>query len=175
MKQIGDTVLPHKVYDDFLEPDYFKKLVEIFMDTDNCSWYFSTKVGTKTEIENLNNFYFIHTLYNHHQPRSDLLIHLDSLIKKLNVKALMRAKANLFTRTEKKHEFDLHQDLPFEANSAVFSLNSCDGGTILEHENRKIEINSVANRLLLFKSNISHKSTTCTNRKFRMNLNLIYF
>ena len=175
MKQIGaGNNFTYKVYDNFLEESDFRMLQNNILNSE-CAWYFSTKVGTPKEIKDLNNFYFIHNLYLDHEPKSRLLQTIQPLIKKLNVRALMRAKLNLFTRTEKIHEFDLHQDLKFDATSAVFSLNTCDGGTILENDKDRIKVDSVENTLLLFNSTTNHRSTTCTDSKFRMNINLMYF
>ena len=69
-----------------------------------------------------------------------------------------------------KHDF--HKDNSSKnLISSILYINSNNGYT--EFEGGK-KINSKANRLITFKSNISHRGTTCTDEKFRMVLNLVY-
>jgi hypothetical protein len=161
----------------FLDERDFALIENTFTNSPRLSdiaWFYSTKVGTETEIDDLNHSYFIHTLYDHHASRSDLLNVIQPLLKKLEVKSLIRAKVNLFLRTEQLYKFDLHQDYPFEANAAILYLNTCNGGTFFEDKENPFT-QSVRNRLLKFKTNEAHQSTSCTDRKFRMLINLNYF
>ena len=110
MKMVGsDTGIHYKTIDNFLNKEDFKNIKDSFI-THDCAWYYSTKVGTMNEIDNLN--------------------------------------------------------------------NSCDGFTILEHSTRdpekRVTISSIENRLLLFKADTPHRSTSCTDQKFRMNININY-
>ena len=54
----------------------------------------------------------------------------------------------------------------------MFYLNDNDGVTVL---NDGTEVESVANRLLLFDASKPHHSTTCTDADRRVNLNFNYF
>ena len=92
--------------------------------------------------------------------------------KLLNMKSLIRAKLNLYMRTDKIEEHHPHTDFPFEHKGCVFSFNTCDGYTIL-NDGTKIE--SIENRALLFDSSKSHSSTSTTNAKGRFNVNFNYF
>ena len=67
------------------------------------------------------------------------------------------------------HPFGIHFD--WNHNGGVFSLNTCDGFTVIDGE----EIPSVANRMLFFDPSIMHHSTNCTNDPCRMNINFNYF
>tara|TARA_Y100000114_G_scaffold76580_1_gene70272 strand:- start:3848 stop:4387 length:540 start_codon:yes stop_codon:yes gene_type:complete len=178
MKMVGsDTGIRYKTIDNFLEKEDFNNIKDSFM-THDCAWYYSTKVGTMNEIDDLNNSYFVHRLYQDHESKSNKLKTMVPVFNKLGMKVLIRAKANLFTRTEKIHYFDIHQDLNFDANAAILYLNNCDGFTILEHSTRdpekRVTISSIENRLLLFKADTPHRSTSCTDQKFRMNININY-
>jgi hypothetical protein len=84
---------------------------------------------------------------------------------------LIRIKANLSTVTEKRIEHAFHTDLDEASTTSIFYVNSNDGATILEDGT---EIESVANRLLTFDSQVKHKGTTCTNEKVRCLINLNY-
>lgn len=139
MKMVGsDTGIRYKTIDNFLEKEDFNNIKDSFM-THDCAWYYSTKVGTMNEIDDLNNSYFVHRLYQDHESKSNKLKTMVPVFNKLGMKVLIRAKANLFTRTEKIHYFDIHQDLNFDANAAILYLNNCDGFTILEHSTRDPE------------------------------------
>ena len=85
---------------------------------------------------------------------------------------MIRAKVNLYTKTPQIIEHTMHKDFEFEHKGALFSLNSCDGYTLLEDGTK---IDSVANRMLIFDASKNHASTTCTNQNVRMNINLNFF
>ena len=66
MKMVGsDTGIHYKTIDNFLNKEDFKNIKDSFI-THDCAWYYSTKVGTMNEIDNLNNSYFVHRLYQDH-------------------------------------------------------------------------------------------------------------
>ena len=87
-------------------------------------------------------------------------------------KTLIRIKGNLYMKTTKIFNHNPHRDYPFKHNGAIFYINSNDGKTVLENGE---EIDSVANRLLLFDSSKPHNSTSCTNAKCRINININYY
>tara|TARA_R100001443_G_C3249249_1_gene152810 strand:- start:75 stop:557 length:483 start_codon:yes stop_codon:yes gene_type:complete len=93
------------------------------------------------------------------------------LIEKLEIKACIRVKLNLYTRTENLIHHQDHTDYPFSHKGALFSLNTCDGFTVIDG----VEIPSVANRMIFFDPSILHHSTNCTNVPGRMNINFNYF
>ena len=84
----------------------------------------------------------------------------------------MCIRDSLYTRTEKKETHPSHIDFDFEHKGAIFYINTNNGLTILEDDT---EIKSIANRLLLFDSTKPHRSTSCTDEKYRMNININYF
>ena len=96
---------------------------------------------------------------------------LNEIIDKLEVRSLMRIKLNLYTRTESLCHHPDHCDTSFSHKGGLFSLNTCDGFTVINGE----EIPSVANRMILFDPYIPHHSTNCTNSAYRMNVNINYF
>ena len=55
------------------------------------------------------------------------------------------------------------------SNHDIEDLNTNNGKTILNDE---VEIDSIANRLLVFDGDIPHCSTTCTDEKVRLNVNV---
>ena len=62
-------------------------------------------------------------------------------------------------------------DYNYPHKGAIYYINTNDGMTLLQNN---IEINSIENRLLLFDSSIEHASTSTTNEKARINININY-
>ena len=82
-----------------------------------------------------------------------------------------RLKINLNPKAHKVFEHGYHIDINIPSKTAIFYLNTNDGYTAFE-TGEKVE--SVANRLVVFDSNIKHTGTTCTNQKARLVLNINY-
>ena len=153
-----------KIIDNFLSGDDFKKIQETFM-SDNFPYYFNNTVVDEKDTKN---FYFVHTLYDQNVVNSDFFKTIDPLINKLNILFLRRIKVNCYTRTDKLIKHKPHKDLPMPHEGAIFSLNTCNGGTYVG----KKFIKSVANRILLFDPSVSHSSTNCTDQQARFNINI---
>ena len=94
------------------------------------------------------------------------------IFKKIEVKAVIRIKVNLYTNVNEFIENEYHIDYPYEHKGAILYLNTNNGYTILEDGT---EIESIENRLLKFEPHKRHKSTHCTDVKRRMNINFNYF
>ena len=94
------------------------------------------------------------------------------ILDKLEVKSLIRMKINLYPSTNIRETHPQHYDYSYKHKGCIFSLNTCDGATILEDGT---EIKSVANRALLFNPQKLHSSTSTTNVKARLNVNINYF
>ena len=93
------------------------------------------------------------------------------LFDKMDMDVHFRVKLNLNPRTSAVTEHGYHIDIPVPSKTAIFYLNTNDGYTKFE-TGEKVE--SVANRLVVFPSNIKHTGTTCTNNKARLVLNINY-
>ena len=136
----------------------------------NANHYLSP-IGSKSYIEKNNLFYMTHMFYDQNAPMSSLYESLIPVLEKLEVKCLIRIKANLYPNTEILHEHPMHADYSFFHSAAVLSLNTCDGYTKLKDGTK---IDSVANRILLFDPGEEHCSTTTTNDPARFNININY-
>ena len=93
----------------------------------------------------------------------------------LNIFSLLRIKINCYPKTEKIIIHGKHKDFSgFNGSikAVLFSLNTCNGSTILEDGK---EIKSVANRALFFDCMKPHSSTSCTDKEARFNININYF
>ena len=132
-------------------------------------WRFNEHISDKTDSEN---FYFTHLFSGNLQIKSNFFQFILPLLEVLKVKALIRVKGNLYTRTEKREVHPSHVDYDFKHKGAIFYVNTNNGLTILKDDT---EIKSVENRLLLFDASEPHRSTSCTDEKYRMNININYF
>jgi hypothetical protein len=156
-----------KIIDNFLPKEEFKKIQNTMLSND-FPYYFNGFVANE---EDNKNFYFNHNIYKDHLPRSEFFYALTNVYDKLNVHALFRVKANCFPRTEKLIKYGEHVDTNFKHKGALFSINTCNGGTFIGKE----FIPSIENRMLLFDSSKKHASTNCTDEKCRININFNFF
>ena len=113
-----------------------------------------------------------HTFYDDFKPQSALISILNPILKILKPKSIMRIKANLFPNLGTHIKNEWHIDRPYDHKGALFYINTNNGFTELE-DGSKIE--SIENRLLLFDSSKKHRSTHCTDKKSRVNINFNYF
>lgn len=160
----------YSIIDNFLDKDSFNKLKDL-MYSAYFPWYFApfgvSKTGKKDGV------YHIHTFYDYdcfNSPQGKPFIM--PLLDKICVKSLIRMKANLYPKTSKIIEHGSHTDFDYKHKGCILYINSNNGFTRLK-DGTKIE--SVENRALFFDSSKEHNSTTCTDKDFRMNINLNYF
>ena len=169
-------MVKYKIIDNFLEEEDFKNLYNLITGPNQFHWYLNETVGTDND-SNKSHFYFCHRMYEGDKPISNYFYELNNIWKAFTknnykIKTMIRCKANLYTRTPEIIEHTMHTDFDFEHIGALFSLNTCDGYTLLEDGTK---INSVANRMLIFDASKKHASTTCTNQNTRMNINFNLF
>lgn len=168
------------IVDNFLSKEDFKKIVDIVSGPD-INWHYSYSVADGSKEED--DMYFIHMLYMGlaEMPKdgvmppppknSDYYHFFEPLFAKLpNFKLLMRAKVNLYGRTPEIVHHPDHVDMKQEHMGALFSLNTCNGGTVIGDE----KFDSVANRILFFDPTQPHHSTSTTDVKRRLNVNINY-
>tara|TARA_Y100000004_G_scaffold131222_1_gene148040 strand:+ start:291 stop:773 length:483 start_codon:yes stop_codon:yes gene_type:complete len=159
-----------QVLDNFLEQPYFNKLSEL-LNSAYFPWYTTKDISNTGQFfDNL--YYQTHTFFLNHQIMSDYFSEIKPLIDKLEVKSLIRAKANLYPVNENLSEHGWHTDFDYENKTALLYINDTDGYTKFK-DGTKVE--SVANRMLIFNSQKEHLSTNCTNDWARVNINLNYF
>ena len=163
--------------DDFLDKDIFIRLQDVIMSQSIC-WHFAP--FTDDSKGGSNQFYFGHNIYINHAWASGLSSELAPLIQKIKPMAIHTIRANLMTRSEEHIESQFHSDLSLNApttdkidqwTTAIYYINDCNGYTKLEDGS---VIESRANRLLTFPSDIRHLGSTCTDEKRRVLINLNY-
>lgn len=159
----------YKIIDNFLEKEKFEPIKNFFMGLE-CSWYYSKGVAN-TGIEEGKYFYMIHSVYQDSQPTSNAWALVLPVLHKLKAKSLLRIKANLYpNQSDEIYQHEPHKDYAFPHKAAIFSLNTCNGGTLIGVD----KVDSIENRLVIFDGSIPHSSTTCTDKQVRVNIGFNY-
>jgi hypothetical protein len=156
----------YTIIDNFLEKSHLEEIQRVYL-SDTMPWC----MGIVHENDKANT-YFVHHIHTGHTIVSNYSNPIIPLIEKINPRALMRVKANLYVRTDNLITHAPHIDYSHEHKAAIFYVNTNDGFTIL-NDGTKIE--SVANRLLMFEAHKQHQSTNCTDERARVNINFNYF
>ena len=147
--------LKHKVVDNFLPENEFKKIEEMFF-SPYFSWY--GQHGGVSKSVSKDGIYY----YNCITP----------IINKLDIKSLIRIKGNLYPKTNVIFEHNAHIDYNFEHKGFIYYVNDNNGFTKLSDGTK---INSKKNRGLFFDASKPHNSSTCSNTNVRLNINFNYF
>ena len=163
----------YKIIDNFLSKEEFNCIKNHILNP-GFSWNLSPSVTEEKEhLPITSSYYFTHLFWSQFSYNIDPNVKIFApILDKVSCKAIMRIKANLYPSTEKIMHHIEHSDEDYPHRGAIFYLNTNDGFTILEDE---IEVESVENRILLFDPSKSHRSTTCTNDKCRINVNFNFF
>lgn len=160
------------VIDNYLDKNNFEMLQAVFT-SPSIAWYYNTYSPNKYKKRDKGNFYFNHTFFMKNEITSPNFHTLKSLLDKLDVKAIVSIKLNLYPQTSKVMEHNLQKDYNFTLKSALFYINTCDGYTYFKNMNKKV--NSIANRIVLFDSSKEYYNTTTTDQNGRFILNINYF
>jgi hypothetical protein len=166
--------------DNFLGKKEFDELQKLLMSSE-MPWYYCPGIDYKDDE---NKFQFFYIFYDPYYPFL-LFDKLEPIISTIIPTAIIRIKANLITRTPKIVENEYHHDIPLyddknkkpteklkQLTTAIFYVNTNNGYTKFE-DGTKIE--SVANRMLFFSTDMDHTGTSCTDEKTRVIINFNYF
>lgn len=161
-----------EIIDNFLPESEFKFVSDSILNNEWFSWFLNHGV-TESNITELNKMHycFCHNFYKNQAPTSDQFTILSPIIKKLDVKSLLRCKANLFYKTKDIIEHDSHADFNYPHKGALLNLTTNNGYTLFDGKKYK----SIANRMIIFDTSKPHSSTTCTDAEFRANIVINYF
>ena len=154
-----------KIIDNLLDKDAFTSL-QSFILGDDFAWHFNEYVDYENEKDK---FQFTHSFYKYNQPYSVHYDLVNPILDTFDLFAIVRIKANLLTKTPKIVVNNYHVDHDKKNwNTSIFYLNTNNGYT--EFKDGTI-INSVANRLITFPSEMAHRGTSCTDEKSRVVIN----
>ena len=157
------------IKDNFMTKYEFERIQQFIM-SDAMTWHISPGITKRGDSEQI---LMTHLFYANDQPEDaeglNLLLPLMQLV---DIKSLIRIKANAYPKNDTLQVHPPHTDSDYPCKTALFYINSNDGYTQFS-DGTKVE--SVANRWVEFDSTKPHCSTNCTNTKFRYNLNFNYF
>lgn len=160
-----------EVKKDFLDNNIFSKLKKEIQ-SNYFPWFFQTNMTKENDGEN---FIFTHTLFED-KPNSNYLFLFNDLIKKINLKSLIRLRANLSLNLNKRYFSNWHVDQKFECKIAIFYINNNNGYTeIMNDSNDIIKIDCEENKILIFDSYHKHRLVSQTNTQTRIALNFNYY
>lgn len=156
-----------KIIDNFLDKKDFLN-IKSFITSGYMPWYISEVINEK-----IPGHQFAHLFYWDFTIKSNQYELLIPIIKKLEIKSLVRIKANLLPRSEKIIEHGYHSDFPFKnLKTAVYYCNTNNGYTKFKN-GKKIE--SIENRIVFFNADQLHTGSTCTDEEFRIVININYY
>ncbi len=151
----------YKIFDNFLSEEECLKIKNSILNSE-FSWNLTPNVSNIQENLKITSSYDVTHLFDSYEI-------FDVLLKKLSPSKVIRIKANLYPSTEKLESHNKQLDYDYENIGAIYYLNTNNGLTILEDN---VEVESVRNRLLLFDGSKLHCSTTCSDDKCRVNVNM---
>ena len=164
----------YKIYDNFLPEDQHA-MINGLMLSNNFPWFYQNSVlgnSYHKTVKPVDDYVFVHVFYDNNVPNSQLYSILDPLLKKINPLSILRIKANLYPKTDKIIEHDYHTDYDnIKFKTAIYYVNTNNGKTVFKDG---LEVESIANRFVVFDTNLFHKSTTCTDQPIRCNINFNY-
>lgn len=165
--------LEYKIIDNLLEKETFFKFKEAIF-SKNLNWYFKEHQTHEEDEKNDPGFFSLNFFSNFSNDFIGFNYFLLELYEKINCKAVVQSRANLYVKQEKNEKLFFHRDFPFECLTAIFYMNTNNGGTILGRK-EKIKIDNIENRILIFNSQTEHAVAYPTDVKRRIIINLNYF
>jgi len=173
-----------EIKDNFLDKKEFNEL-QSFLVGPTFPWFYLPVIDFAEDRKDKDKFQFIHLFYDNHLPVSSAIENLHPLITKIFPCLLWRIKANLLTKKPTIIENEFHIDIGLpdkgqnlqlqkklgQLTTSIFYVNSNNGYTKFA-DGKKVE--SVANRMISFPSNMRHKGTSCTDEKVRIVINFNY-
>ena len=170
-----------QIFDNFLKSEEHEKL-QSYMIAGPLPWILCKKAG---DDDSMMNYQFIHPFfrqesqYHYDMTKSPHFDTITPILDNLNILALHRVKANLEPIKPERYYSDFHHDYrgsdgkpSKKMTTGIYYVNSNDGYT--EFEDGKI-VNSIANRLILFRSDRLHRGVSQLDSQVRCVINFNFF
>jgi len=158
-----------KIINNFIENKKFEILQENITGV-HFPWYLQNGVNYNKD----GYFQFTHNFIINEKTVSDFIIILKPIFNILEAKKLIRVKLNLLNKTEKiiEHGFHIDTDQGINCTTGILYLNTNNGYTKFKDNT---VISSEENKFIEFNSNTEHTGTSCTDKDYRIVLNLNYY
>lgn len=161
--------MTQKIFDTFLPNDVFNEIQSVVSNV-NFPWFFEQYVANKEDVSDVVFTHFFYSNYTINSPYFETIMR--PFVDLIKPKAIIRARANLTIGQNKFIEHGRHLDYPYPHKMMIFYLNTCNGFTKLDGDNK---VDCVANRALFLDGVVEHNSTNCTDDKKRFVLTMNYF
>ena len=155
-----------QIHKNYLKYYTFTELKNIITDK-NFRWYFRQSKGEPEQYNNL--LYYDHEFSEDVTPKLKRI--LSSICIQLNAIAVLRININSTPRNAPEQTRHTDWVLSTPSKTCVLYLNDNDGYT--EFKDEKVE--SVANTVVIFDTDIEHRGVPPTNVDRRLVLNINYF
>mgnify|MGYP001320920785 CR=1 FL=1 len=154
-----------EIIDNYLPQDIFNTLQELLL-SKGFPWFFNDYIVDHTPT----NYQFVHVF----KPNSQYIQLVRPLLNKINPTQVLRCKLNLRPITQQHEQSPYHIDQTKypKYKIAIYYINTNNGYTIFEHNKQQVE--SIANRILIFDGQLKHAGVSSTDTKRRVVLNLNY-
>ena len=164
-----------KVYDNFLKEEDHQRICEVML-SGTFPWYMNHILEDGIpgmEVDPLDNLEFTHFFFHNYYEPSSYIGLISPLIEKINPKALVRIRAALMVKRDRIEADAYHVDVNnYNCKTAIYYLNTNNGYTKFESGQK---IDSIANRFIVFDSNLRHTGSLTTDSKYRALINFNYF
>jgi hypothetical protein len=162
-----------KIIDNFLNEKEYSFILENLI-SKNFPWY----ISDMSDYPDDKNTQLYHIFYNNNIPYSDYFCKLQSIYDKLKIFSLYKVRLIATMKFDGKNNL-FHTDIEnikskeLDIKTAIYYINTTDGGTEFEHNNKIVE--SVSNRMVVFPYHLKHRTVKHkTGDDFRYVLNLNY-
>ena len=162
------------IIDNALDQESFLKIKQFMFN--ECDWYWNDDIVDGEDKIFPYTCLFTHNFFevkkDHQLYWSQSYSLLLPILQILQPTTLGRIKGNMYVNQNKFVEHEMHTDTDKGINAAIYYVNSNNGKTIFLDGS---EVESIENRLVIFKANQPHKSTNCTDQWRTININFNYF
>lgn len=177
-----------RIVDDFLPRGDYLQIKEHLIDKPDIPYsFYEGKVYGKDANKNLQDSHMCHAFYHlnrfPHEPVTTQYLGLMlPIIARCRVLAIHRIKANLETYSgSEPYESEYHVDWENEENiksnmqAAIYYVNTNNGYTDFKDGEEVRKVESVANRMVFFDAELSHRGVSSTDTRYRSVINFNWF
>lgn len=158
------------IKNNFLSKNIFKEIQNEFFKHFNFPWYY-----LKHQVSKKDKSFFSHCFYQEENISSEFFNKIiNPIIDKLSVKKIYLIRANLILKDKDHLVSGFHTDLNFKCKTAIYYVNSNNGGTIFKINKKKLEVKSEENKIVIFNSKILHAAKSQTDTDTRVVININY-
>ena len=164
----------YEIKNNFLQEKDFQQLSQ-HMQSPNMPWFFQPETTKGSGDEP----FFSHIFYQNMKPVSQLYEQaIHHILTQMGAGLVYNVRGNLYYGTGQQEKSSRHIDVQYDGTkgkTSILYINTNNGGTKLFIKGKKpVFVESVANRLVTFDSNIEHQAVWQTDEKTRIVINFNY-